>query len=267
MASGRAVVMRDERRRCGRRQRRGEALTGTMGADGRRGPRPAARRAADDAEHGADRQLAPNVEPRPQLLACPLVHADLTTASALAAAHEQRATPVVEIGLVERQCLVDTQPRSPEHDDQAAQAAPMPPVAGSAHDFDDLLHCRADPPGSAGPCLAAGDRCGTPGIVAGDRRRPAASSGNSLMTPSSGSKTSCELRGGRLIWSLSRSPPKSVASRRSENPAPHLSARELHGTREWSVTAVVHEHRSAGADCAGGRSILLRSDGPPWERS
>ena len=62
-----------------------------------------------------------SVEPRLQLLPGPLVHADLAAAAALAAAHEQRAAAGVEVGLGERERLVDPQPGAPEHDDQAAQ--------------------------------------------------------------------------------------------------------------------------------------------------
>jgi hypothetical protein len=72
----------------------------------------------------------------------PLVHADLAAAAALAAAREQRAAATVEVGLVERQRLVNTQPGSPQYDDQRAQPAGMAPVAVGAHDRDGLLHSR-----------------------------------------------------------------------------------------------------------------------------
>jgi len=49
---------------------------------------------------------------------------------------------VVEVGLVERQRLVDPPARAPQHDHEAAQAATVAPVAGSAHDRDDLLDGR-----------------------------------------------------------------------------------------------------------------------------
>jgi hypothetical protein len=72
----------------------------------------------------------------------PLVHTDLAPAPALAAAHEQRAATVVEVRLVERERLVDPQARAPQHDDQAAKPATVAPVAGGAHDRDDLLNGR-----------------------------------------------------------------------------------------------------------------------------
>ena len=56
-----------------------------------------------------------------------VVHADLAAASALAAADEQRAAALIEIGLGERERLVDAQPGSPEEHDQGAQTAAVRP--------------------------------------------------------------------------------------------------------------------------------------------
>jgi hypothetical protein len=51
----------------------------------------------------------------------------------------KRFAAPVEVGLVERQRLVDAKAGAPQHDDQPSQAASVHPVAGVAHDGDDLL--------------------------------------------------------------------------------------------------------------------------------
>src|SRR3954469_23031848 len=68
-------------------------------AGGRGCPGSAACRAGDDAEQRADGEFEAALEPGQELLPAPGVHADLASASALAAADEQRATSLVEIGL------------------------------------------------------------------------------------------------------------------------------------------------------------------------
>jgi hypothetical protein len=52
---------------------------------------------------GPGRQLGPRREPGAQLLPAPLVHADLAPPAALAAADQDRASPLVEIVLGERE--------------------------------------------------------------------------------------------------------------------------------------------------------------------
>ena len=101
-----------------------------------------------------------------------VVHADLAAASALAAAHEQRAAALIEIGLGERERLVDAQPGPPQHHDQAAQPAAVRVVAGRAHDRDDLLDLRRI--GRVAQTLVA--RRAT-GVEAGHGRRRSASAG------------------------------------------------------------------------------------------
>jgi hypothetical protein len=54
----------------------------------------------------------------------------------------QRAAARVQVGLGERERLVDAQAGSPQHDDQAAQPAAVHAVAGAAHDGHDLLDRR-----------------------------------------------------------------------------------------------------------------------------
>jgi hypothetical protein len=87
----------------------------------------------------SDRQLDARLEPGRELFPGPVVHADLAAPAALAAADEQRSAARVEVGLGERERLVDAQAGAPEHDDQAAQPAAVDAVAGTAHDGDDLL--------------------------------------------------------------------------------------------------------------------------------
>jgi len=64
-------------------------------------------RSLDDAEQRADREFEAQIDPRLQVLPRPLVRADLAAAAAVAAADEQRSATVVEVGLAERQRLVD----------------------------------------------------------------------------------------------------------------------------------------------------------------
>lgn len=54
-----------------------------------------------------------------ELVPAPRVHTDLAATSALAATHEQRAAPIIEIGLGEGQRFLDPQPGTPEDHDQA----------------------------------------------------------------------------------------------------------------------------------------------------
>src|SRR3954452_17032992 len=113
--------------------------TAQIGAGGGGRPGSPAGRAVDDAEQGADRECEAQVNPRLQLRPGPFVHADFAATTALDPANEQGAATVVEVGLVERECLVDSQARAPEHGDQAAQPASGASVAGRAHHGDDLL--------------------------------------------------------------------------------------------------------------------------------
>jgi hypothetical protein len=132
------------------------------------GTRPLAttRPAVEDTEQRADGKLDSSLEPWLEPAPATRVHADLAATSALAATHEQRAAPVIEIAFGERQRFLDTQPGAPKDHDQAAQASPMCVVPGRAHDGDDLLDGRwiggisetLVPRGSAG--VEAGHRRG-----------------------------------------------------------------------------------------------------------
>jgi hypothetical protein len=54
-----------------------------------------------------DGKLESQLEPWLELLPAPRVHSDLAASPALAAADEQRAAPVIEIGLGERERFLD----------------------------------------------------------------------------------------------------------------------------------------------------------------
>jgi hypothetical protein len=82
-------------------------------ACGPRRPCAPAGRAGGDAEQRADLQLGARRQPWLELLPAPVVHADLSAATAPATAHEQRAAARVEICLPEREGFVDAQPCAP----------------------------------------------------------------------------------------------------------------------------------------------------------
>ena len=52
----------------------------------------------------------------------PVVHPDLATTAALAAADQERAAARIEVTLVEVERLLDPQPGAPENDDQSSNA-------------------------------------------------------------------------------------------------------------------------------------------------
>jgi hypothetical protein len=55
---------------------------------------------------------------------------------------EDRPAALIQIGLGQRQRLIDPQPGAPEHDDQTVEAVTVASVMGMAHDRDDLLDGR-----------------------------------------------------------------------------------------------------------------------------
>jgi hypothetical protein len=63
-------------------------------------------------------------------------------AAALAAPHKQRPAARIQVGLRERERLMDAQPGAPQNDDQAAEQEPVHAVAGTPHDRHDLLNRR-----------------------------------------------------------------------------------------------------------------------------
>src|SRR4051794_24915755 len=78
--------------------------------------------AVDHAEQRADGHGATDGQPGFELFEAPVVHADLASAAAFAAAHEDRPAAAVEIELVEVERFLDAQPSAPQDDDQRASA-------------------------------------------------------------------------------------------------------------------------------------------------
>ena len=72
----------------------------------------------------------------------PGVHAHLAAAIVLAVPDQNRAPTLIKIGLGQRERLLDSQPRAPEHHDQGVDAMPVAIVPGLAHDRDDLIDRR-----------------------------------------------------------------------------------------------------------------------------
>jgi hypothetical protein len=78
---------------------------------------------------------------------------------------------------------VDAQAGAPEHDDQPTEPLAVGAIAGGAHDRDDLLDGRRI--GRVAKSLVARRAPGVEaGRVAGERRRPAASSSSSVIRSS-----------------------------------------------------------------------------------
>jgi hypothetical protein len=93
---------------------RGVAQVGPAGGVG---PVAPARRPVEDAEQRSDGQLGPQLKPWLEFFSAPRVHADLAAASALAAPDQHSTTAPIEIGLGERERLVNAQPGTPEDHD------------------------------------------------------------------------------------------------------------------------------------------------------
>jgi hypothetical protein len=99
---------------------------------------------------------------------------DFAPATALAAPYTQRASGLVEIAFGDLERLEDPQARSPEDHDQAAHPLAVRLVVRRAH----AATISSTFGGSAGercPLLPGTFPVWNPGIVAGDRRRPARS--------------------------------------------------------------------------------------------
>jgi hypothetical protein len=107
------------RRWCGAKHRRTPALRATCRSSERAAAAARAVRAwaVDDAEQRPDGQLDQRPQPRRELPPGPVVHADLAAAAALAAPHQQRTAPPIELGLGECERLVNAKAGAPQHDD------------------------------------------------------------------------------------------------------------------------------------------------------
>jgi hypothetical protein len=116
-----------------------------------------------------------------------VVHAELAAAAALAAAYARRAAARVEVGLAECERFVDAQTGAPEHDDQRAQPLPWRP-SPAARMTATISWTFGGSAADPRPVLRGGRPAWKPGVVAGDRRRPGASSKTFGITPSLGSR-------------------------------------------------------------------------------
>jgi hypothetical protein len=103
-------------------------------------PRPATRAPLDHAQQRTDRHPDAQLEPGPEVIPAPAVHADLAPAAALTVAHEHGSGTRLEVVLREPERLVDAQSRPPQQHDQSPHPGALHAVAGLAHDRDDLLH-------------------------------------------------------------------------------------------------------------------------------
>jgi hypothetical protein len=136
--------------------------------------------AVDDAQRRADRQRDSDAQPRVDLLPGPPVHADLASLSALAATNEDAAARPVKVTLGQRKRLADAQPGAQSTTMSARVLKPC--VVSPATRMTATISSTAG--GSAGyrsPLLRGGRPQWKPGMVAGDRRRPAASSKTGLV--------------------------------------------------------------------------------------
>jgi hypothetical protein len=96
----------------------------------------------DYAEQRADRECGSDLEPGSELVPSPLVHSDLASLTALAAAHQDRTPHGVEIAFGQAEALADPQAGSPQDNDQATKPNAVGPVSCASHDSDDLLNGR-----------------------------------------------------------------------------------------------------------------------------
>ena len=117
---------------------------GAMQLKASRAGRPGvpARRPGDHAEQRADRERHPLGHPRFKGRPASRVHPDHAAAIVLPVPDQNRSPPWLQIGLGQRQRLVDPKPRTPEHHDQPVQAIAVRSASRHPHDRDDLIDRR-----------------------------------------------------------------------------------------------------------------------------
>ena len=91
-----------------------------LGACRRGRPVPSARRAVDDAEQRADRELAPHRQARARAVPIPIRPCRPRDGGRPSAPDQQRAAALIEIALGQSERLLDAQPGSPHDHDQSA---------------------------------------------------------------------------------------------------------------------------------------------------
>jgi len=156
----------------------------------------------DHAEQRADRQRGALGQPRPQCRPPPRVHPDLATI-VLPMSDQNRPALFLQIGLDQRQRLIDPQPGPPQHNDQPVDAIAVPGMGSVAHDRDDLI----DVGGSAVALTVVPRR---PPDVKGRQRRRRAATAGSIEDLLSRGHGSLPWRAGRLPNQLY--PPRAVPS-------------------------------------------------------
>jgi hypothetical protein len=126
-------------------------------------------RSVNDAHQGANREPAPDLKPRVELRPRPSVHTDLAALSSLPAPNKDRSASTIEVALMKRERLADSETGTPEQHNECAESASVGAIADGSHDCDDLLHGRR-----VGRVLLAFVSWRAPAVVAGHRRRRAA---------------------------------------------------------------------------------------------
>ena len=126
------------------------------------GARPAASRAAQDAEQRADRQARTKLEPGIELLPRPTVHPDLAALDRpFRGGPESRRSRRSRSLSAQRERFADPQPGAPQHDDQPPKPDAVGLITSGAHDGDDLLDASAGPVDSGALCCEVVGRGGT----------------------------------------------------------------------------------------------------------
>jgi hypothetical protein len=162
---------------CGAKRRRTPACTSDasqLRADSSGRPRPSPRGSLNDAEQVPDGKDSALRRPGTQLSPAPIIHADPAALTALAVPHQQGAAALVEIALGEVESFRDTQPSTPQNDDQPTQTITVDANARVAHHSNDFLNPR-EIRRVAQTLVAWRAPCVVAGRVAGERRRPAMS--------------------------------------------------------------------------------------------
>jgi hypothetical protein len=102
-----------------------------LGSGGGRRPSATAGRSVNHAEQRSGRQRDAVGQPGGKLFEPELVHPGLAALIALSVSDEQRPTPVVDVGLVERQRFGDPQPTAPQDSDQRPDTKTVSVLAGN----------------------------------------------------------------------------------------------------------------------------------------
>ncbi len=95
----------------------------------------------DHAQKRTDRELTAGLDPGFELVPDPAIHSYLAAFTSLASTDEDRAAGSVEVAFLKRERFIDSEPGTPEQDDQGAGAVAVGAVTDGSRDRDDLLDC------------------------------------------------------------------------------------------------------------------------------